>query len=95
MGKTITIKKNTQLEILEPTQVPRPILEICCRNHICPDFYGKMGEMYCLHYEYDEDECGFAFFVLVDGTVYVPEPEQLELLNLANQIVDFVHGEKE
>ncbi len=95
MRKTVTINKGTQLEILEPVQVPGPILEICRRNHIYPNFYGKMGEMYVVHYGDNEDECEFAFFILIDGTVYVPEPGQLKLLSLASQIADLVHGEQE
>lgn len=91
MRRTITIKDGTELEILEPTQVPEWILKICRKNHIFPNFYGKMGEVYCLHYGDNEDECGFAFFIMIEGTVYTPEPGQLQLLGLAEKIDDLIH----
>ncbi len=95
MRKTVTIKGGTRLEILEPTQVPGPILAICRKNHIIPNFYSKMGNMYCLHYGDNEDECGFAFFIMIDGIVHVPERGQPKLVGLARCIGDLVHGEKE
>lgn len=92
-GKIVTMKKGTELVLLEPTEVPQPILDIFRRKKLVPNFYGKMGEMYCFHT--DGDDCGIAFFFMVGDTVYIPAPGQPQLIGLAIKIADFVHGIEE
>lgn len=91
-GKIVTMKKGTELEVLEPTEVPRPILDILHRKKLVPNFYGKMGEMYCFHT--DGEDCGIAFFFMVGNMVYIPAPGQPALIELACKIADFVHEQE-
>lgn len=101
MDTEITIRGNAKLEILEPTQLPQKVCEILREEAIVPNFYCRKEGVYCVHYDKyegddDEEVCCFAFFVMIGGEVHVPVPGQDVLLELANEIGDFIHeGEEE
>lgn len=99
MDTEITIRGDTKLEILEPTQLPRKVQEILREKAIVPNFICKKAKIYCVHYDKYEDDgeevCCFAFFVMIGGEVHVPVPGQDVLLELANEIGDFIHEDEE
>lgn len=96
MSKKITMPQGTTLEVLEPTQVPSQILELFpYRAGITPTFYGKMGELYCIHSHDAFGRCGIEFYVMIDGEVYEPVEGQSKLVHLADLLSEFVHEEED
>jgi hypothetical protein len=81
----------SELKIIEATDVPFAVLDNLRRMKVIPDFYGKLGNVYCVHWTTDYD-CGVGFFATINGKIHIPTPEEDDSLEIARQFSDIVHS---